>query len=102
MAKRFNPTRRGNITINRCLCGWNRKKREWVRNGCPIHTAQARGNMTREEAQQLTAGDKLKWAEDGKTWEVVEVRDDGVITREVGETRTQFDPWVILKGAVKQ
>ena len=35
--RRYNPTRRGNIPLDRCLCGWSRKKKKIVTNGCPIH-----------------------------------------------------------------
>lgn len=32
-----NSTRRGDIELNRCLCGWSRKKQACVTNGCKQH-----------------------------------------------------------------
>ena len=36
---KYNPTRRGNFKKDNstCLCGWSRKKKRYVTNGCPIH-----------------------------------------------------------------
>lgn len=31
---RYNPTRRGNIDTGGCKCGWDRRAKKWVRNGC--------------------------------------------------------------------
>jgi len=35
--KRYNPTRRGGIPLDRCLCGWSRKAQKFVSNGCKCH-----------------------------------------------------------------
>jgi len=35
---RFNPTRRGDIGLpGHCKCGWARKLKRYVNNGCLIH-----------------------------------------------------------------
>jgi len=30
-------TRRGDIILDRCTCGWSRKQQKWITNGCNKH-----------------------------------------------------------------
>lgn len=35
---KYNPTRRSEVqNYDRCLCGWDRRRQIWVRNGCRLH-----------------------------------------------------------------
>lgn len=52
---RYNPTRRGAIVLDRCLCGWDRKRKCWVANGCKVHPG--RGRKAHGRIDQKAAAD---------------------------------------------
>ena len=51
-----NPTRRGDIPKQGCLCGYSRKKKRYVANGCPIHKVA--------KSKYIGDGSGCDWGED--------------------------------------
>jgi hypothetical protein len=51
-----NPTRRGDIPKQGCLCGYSRKKKRYITNGCPLHKVA--------KSKYIGDGSGCDWGED--------------------------------------
>ena len=57
--RRYSPNRRGNIETGGCKCGWDRKRQQYVPNGCKLHPGASRKNK-RAHNVELSGRDLLK------------------------------------------